>query len=248
MKYQIKEFAQLTGVSVRTLHYYDEIGLLEPSYVDEQNGYRFYNEQALERMQEILLFRELDFPLKKIIEILSSPNYDKRTALDRQKNLLILKQERLRQLINAIDKAAKGEETMNFKAFKNNEYEIAREKYAQEVKSKWGNTDAFKEYEEKSSNYTKEKQEKIIIGLDGLIADFANCMKSGTKPTHQAAQDLVDRWKDFITKNYYTCTKEILSGLGVMYIADERFKENIDKHGDGTAEFMSKAIDMYCNH
>ena len=84
MKQQIKEFAELTGVSVRTLHYYDEIGLLKPSYVDEQNGYRFYDETSLERMQEILFYRELDFPLKSIAEILASPNYDKQKALAEQ--------------------------------------------------------------------------------------------------------------------------------------------------------------------
>lgn len=98
MKLQIKEFAELTGVSVRTLHYYDEIGLLKPSFVDEQNGYRFYNEASLERMQEILFYRELDFPLKSIAEILASPNYDKQKALAEQKRLLMLKKERLAQM------------------------------------------------------------------------------------------------------------------------------------------------------
>ena len=98
MKLQIKEFAELTGVSVRTLHYYDEIGLLKPSFVDEQNGYRFYNEASLERMQEILFYRELDFPLKSIAEILASPNYDKQKALVEKKRLLMLKKERLAQM------------------------------------------------------------------------------------------------------------------------------------------------------
>ena len=95
MKLQIKEFAELTGVSVRTLHYYDEIGLLKPSYVDEQNGYRFYDENSLERMQEILFYRELDFPLKSIAEILASPNYDKQKVLAEQKRLLTLKKEQI---------------------------------------------------------------------------------------------------------------------------------------------------------
>ena len=97
MKLQIKEFAELTGVSVRTLHYYDEIGLLKPSYVDEQNGYRFYDENPLERMQEILFYRELDFSLKSIVEILASPNYNKQKALAEQKRLLTLKKDRLEE-------------------------------------------------------------------------------------------------------------------------------------------------------
>ena len=106
---QIKEFAELTGVSVRTLHYYDEIGLLKPSEVDAQNGYRFYDEKSLERMQEILFYRELDFSLKTISEILSSPDYDKQQALSRQRKLLLAKKERLEQLIKAIDCVEKGE-------------------------------------------------------------------------------------------------------------------------------------------
>lgn len=109
MKLQIREFAKLTGVSVRTLHFYDEIGLLKPSSVDEQNGYRFYDEYALTQMQEILFYRELDFPLKEIRMILSSPDYDKQNALKKQKHLLILKKERLERLISALDSAMKGE-------------------------------------------------------------------------------------------------------------------------------------------
>ena len=98
MKMQIKEFADFTGVSVRTLHYYDEIGLLMPAFVDKTTGYRFYDENSLLRMQEILFYRELDFPLKSIGEILSSPNYDKSKALKEQKQLLTLKKERLERL------------------------------------------------------------------------------------------------------------------------------------------------------
>ena len=107
MKMQINEFAKLAGVSIRTLHYYDEIGLLKPAFVDEQNGYRFYDEISLERMQEILFYRELDFELKSIAEILSSPDYDKQKALAEQRKLLILKKERLERIIAALDSAEK---------------------------------------------------------------------------------------------------------------------------------------------
>ena len=118
---QIKDFAEFTGVSVRTLHYYDEIGLLRPAFVDRATGYRFYDENSLLRMQEILFYRELDFSLKSIGEILSSPHYDKNKALNEQKQLLILKKERLERLISAIDCAVKGENVM--KAFDNSEFE-----------------------------------------------------------------------------------------------------------------------------
>ena len=121
MKMQIKEFAEFTGVSVRTLHYYDEIGLLMPAFVDKTTGYRFYDEKSFLRMQEILFYRELDFSLKRIKEILSSPNYDKSKALTEQKHLLTLKKERLERLISAIDGAVKGENVMT--AFDNSEFE-----------------------------------------------------------------------------------------------------------------------------
>ena len=246
MKMYIKEFAKLTGVSVRTLHYYDEIGLLKPSAVDEQNGYRFYDKRSLERMQEILFYRELDFPLKSISEILASPNYDKQKALTEQRRLLTLKKERLERLISALDSAVKGENTMNMNVFDNSEFEAEREKYAREAKEKWGSTAAYKESTEKTRGYSKEKWGEINSGMDSLIAEFAECVKNGAQPTDDVAQKLVKKWQDFITENYYTCTNEILSGLGEMYTADERFKENIDRHGEGTAEFMSAAIKVYC--
>lgn len=245
MKLHIREFAKLTGVSVRTLHYYDEIGLLKPCSVDEQNGYRLYDEQSLQRMQEILFYRELDFPLKSISEILSSPDYDKQTALREQKHLLILKKERLERLINALDSAMKGE-NMSMNVFDNSEFEAQREKYAKEAKEKWGGTAAYKESAEKTANYDKDKWKEINNGMNDIIGEFAECARSGAKPSDPSAQALVKKWQDHISENYYACTKEILAGLGEMYTADERFKENIDKQGEGTAVFMSEAIKAYC--
>ena len=130
MKLQIKEFACLTGVSVRTLHYYDEIGLLSPAFVDGDTGYRYYDEASLLRMQQILFYRELDFSLKSIGTILSSPDYDKNKAMEEQKNLLLLKKERLARLISAIDDAMKGVSVMH--AFDNSEFE----KHKTEAKEK----------------------------------------------------------------------------------------------------------------
>lgn len=245
MKMHIREFAKLTGVSVRTLHYYDEIGLLKPSFVDEQNGYRFYDERCLERMQEILFYRELDFPLKDIGEILSSPDYDKQTALKEQRRLLTLKKERLERLIAALDGAMKGE-NLSMNIFDNSEYEAQREQYAKEAKEKWGTTDAYKESAEKTKDYSKEKWADVSAGMNSLMAEFAQCNNNGFAPDSSEAQVLVKKWQDYITENYYTCTKEILAGLGEMYACDERFKANIDKHGTGTAEFMCQAIRVYC--
>ena len=243
MKMQIKEFAKLTGVSVRTLHYYDEIGLLKPALVDAQNGYRFYDENSLLRMQEILFYRELDFPLKSILEILSSPDYDKKKALAEQRKLLELKKERLERIIDALDGATKGKVTMT--AFDNSDYETARKQYENEAKERWGKTQAYKEHAEKTNDYSKDKWQEINDGLMAVFTKFAECLKDGHAADSAEAQALVKELQNYITENYYTCTDEILAGLGQMYVADERFKANINKNSDGTAEFVSKAIEIY---
>lgn len=245
MKLYIREFAKLTGVSVRTLHFYDEIGLLRPSSVDEQNGYRFYDEKSLARMQEILFCRELDFPLKEIRMILSSPDYDKQKALKEQKHLLTLRKERLERLIFALDGAMKGE-IVNMNVFDNSEFEAKRGEYAKEAREKWGNTAAYKESAEKTAGYSKDKWVQVNSAMDERIAEFADCKRKGLAPDSEGAQLLAKKWQNFITENYYTCTKEILAGLGEMYVADERFQKNIDRHGDGTAQFMHDAIKAYC--
>jgi len=115
-----------------------------------------------------------------------------------------------------------------------------------EIRSRWGNTDAYREHEQKTKNYTKEKWAEANEGLMAIFAEFAACKQSGVDANSNEAQALVSKLQSHITTNYYTCTDEILAGLGKMYIADERFKENIDKYGDGTAEFASKAITAFC--
>jgi DNA-binding transcriptional MerR regulator len=237
---QIKEFAEVTGVSVRTLHYYDEIGLLVPAFVEQNTGYRYYDETSLLRMQEILFYRELDFSLKSIGEMLSSPNYDTNKALKEQKKLLTLKKERLERLISAIDDAMKGENVM--KAFDSSEFN----KHKAEVKERWGKTDAYKEHEEKTKGYSKDKWNNLADEMNEIMAEFAACMKEGNEPDSGEAQNFVKMLQDHITKSYHHCTDEILFGLGQMYVADERFKHNIDKHGEGTAAFICEAIKIYC--
>ena len=237
MKMQIKEFAELTGVSVRTLHYYDEIGLLKPSEVDAQNGYRFYDENAFARMQEILFYRELDFSLKTISEILSSPDYDKQQALSRQRKLLLSKKERLEQLIAAIDSVEKGEGFMKT----NNDYKALKNQYAEEVKQRWGKTAAYEEFEQR---HTSSSQAAAL--LDAVFEEFAVLNRDGVLPDSEPAKVQVEKLQQCITDNFYTCTNEILAGLGQMYVADERFRKNIDRHGEGTAEFVSGCIKSYC--
>ncbi len=240
MKMLIKDFSLLTGVSVRTLHYYDEIGLLKPCEVDRFTSYRYYDENSFLRMQEILFYRELDFSLKSISEILSSPDYDKERALSEQKKLLILKKERIERLISAIDSAKKGIDVMS--AFDNSEFE----KYKDEAKSRWGSTDAYKEYSEKSKGYSEDKFSALSEGMNSVMGEFSQCMKEENPPASEKAQKLCEKLQSYITENFYTCTKEILSGLGQMYVFDERFRNNINNHGEGTAEYISEALKIYC--
>jgi len=240
MKMLVKEFAEYTGVSVRTLHYYDEIGLLKPALVDRTTNYRYYDEESLLRMQEILFYRELDFSLKSISEILSSPGYDTRKSLEEQKILLTLKKERLERLITSIDDAMKGANVM--RAFDNSEFE----KHKVEAQEKWGKTDAYKQHAEKATHYTKQKWNELSEGMNQIMAEFAFCMGKNNNPDSEEAQCLVQMLQNHISENYYLCTNEILAGLGQMYVADERFKSNIDKHADGTAAFICEAIEVFC--
>lgn len=240
MKMRIQEFARLTGVSVRTLHYYDEIELLVPACVDKDTGYRYYDQASLLRMQEILFYRELDFSLKSIGQILSSPNYDAKQSLSEQRNLLILKKERLERLISAIDHAMKGENVMS--AFDNSKFDA----YKAEARQRWGNTDAYREHAERTKNYSKTKWKELAGEMNKIFAEFALCMKNGETPDSAEVQNLVKALQDHITGNYYPCTNEILAGLGQMYAADERFRSSIDGNGDGTARFVSEAIEAYC--
>ena len=118
--------------------------------------------------------------------------------------------------------------------------------YNAEAEEKWGKTDAYKEYEKKTADYSGQKWDDVVNGMDHIMAEFAICMRKDESPDSAEAQNLVKMLQNYITENFYLCTKEILAGLGQMYVADERFRKNIDKHADGTAVFISEAIAVYC--
>lgn len=146
---KINEVAKLTGVTVRALHYYDKIGLLKPEEITEA-GYRIYSENDLETLQQILFFRELDFSLNEIKEMIQNQLYDKTEALEKQKELLMQKRARLDELITLVEGTLKGEREMSFKEFDMTEIEENKKKYAEEVKERWGTTKAYAEYENKA--------------------------------------------------------------------------------------------------
>jgi len=240
---KINEVAKLTGVTARTLHYYDEIGLLSPSEIT-QTGYRLYDDIALKILQQILFFRELDFPLSQIKEIITNPVFDTTLVLQNHKALLTKKRERIDRLIGLLDKTIKGGSNMSFKEFDTSEIEAMKEKYAAEAKEKWGHTNAYTESTNKTAQYNAQKWQEIQENQSEIFSNFAKNMDK--QPDHPNVQELVKQWQDFLTNNFYTCTNEILQGLGQMYVADMRFTNNIDKHTKGLAAFISKAIDVYC--
>lgn len=250
MEYKIKEVAELVGVTVRTLHYYDEIGLLKVSKLTEA-GYRIYTESDLDTLQQILFFRELDFSLQQIKSIMNNPNFDKKHALEGQKDILTKKKKRLEKIINSIDKTIgnmkKGENkdmADMFKAFDMSEVYNQQKKYEKEVKEKYGNTSAYVESQKKTKKYNKEDWSRISEESNIIFENIAKLMDR--KVDDPEVQREIENWRNHITNNFYNCTKEIFVGLGQMYIYDERFTKNIDKVKPGLAKFLSEAIEFYC--
>lgn len=237
----VNEVSKLTGVSIRTLHYYDQIGLLHPSSITDA-GYRLYDDTALERLQQILLFRELEFPLKDINKIINDKDFDRNKALNQQIELLTIKKEHLEHLITfARGIKLTGVKNMDFSAFDKRKID----EYTKQAKEQWGNTDAYKEFQQKSKNRSQEDQAQITNSLMNLFVEFGQMRDSA--PDSEKVQSQVKKLQEYISEHFYNCTKEILSGLGKMYGAGGEFTENIDKAaGDGCAEFASKAIEIYC--
>ncbi|MBR1585013.1 MAG: MerR family transcriptional regulator [Clostridia bacterium] len=238
----VHEVSQLTGVSVRTLHYYDEQGLLSPRRA-EGSAYRIYTEDDLERLQMILLYRALEFPVKDVKRILDSPDFDRNRALEQQIDLLTLRQEHIGHLITfAWGIYMMGVKNMDFSAFDTRKLDD----YVHQAKAMWGKTDAYQEFEEKQKGRTEEDERQLAAGINEIFATFGEIRDQ--PPEGQAAQALVERLRQFITRHAYTCTPQILRGLGKMYVGGGAFTENIDAlGGPGTAAFAARAVDNYCD-
>jgi DNA-binding transcriptional MerR regulator len=243
----VNEVAKLTGISTRTLHYYDEIGLLKPNK-NKFTKYRNYSDIDLEILQQILFFRELDFSLKEIKKIINSSSFDKNKALNNHKKLLMLKRERLDKLIGLVENTLIGGSKMSFNEFDYKKIEIHKEKYKKEAEERWGNTDAYKESKVKTSSYGADDWKRIDAESKAIYQKFCENMDNSNDPSSPEVQAIVKQWQNHITKNFYNCTKEILKGLGSMYVDDERFTKNIDSYKPGLAKFMSNAIEAYCKN
>lgn len=237
----VNEVSKLTGVSIRTLQYYDSIGLLKPDKYTEA-GYRLYGDVSLERLQQILLFRELEFPLKEIKEIIDAPNFDRNKALEQQIELLTLKKEHLENLIHfARGIKALGVKNMDFSAFDTSKID----EYSKRAKEQWGKTPEYREFEEKAKNWTREEEKRMADDFMQIFAEFGQMKEQN--PSDEKVQLQVKKLQDYISQHFYHCTNEILSCLGKMYSGGGEFTENIDSVGGaGTAEFTDNAIQIYC--
>ena len=239
----VHEVSRITGLSIRTLQYYDKIDLLKPTNYSKA-GYRLYGDTELEKLQQIMLFRELEFPLKEIKEIVNGTDFDKRKALDQQIELLELKKEHIDNLIGfARTIRARGVNhiKLDFSAFDRSKLD----EYFRRAKEMWNKTPQYKEFTEKSKNWTKQDEDRIMDDFMKIFEKLGKIRK--LDPASDLAQKYIQEIKDFITDHLYTCTNEILYGLGKVYAGGGEFTENIDKiGGKGTCEFTYQAIKIYC--
>lgn len=245
MAMKVKEIADLVGISVRTLHYYDQIGLLVPDEVTE-SGYRLYSDRNLEMLQQILFFRELGFPLKRIKEIIASPAFDQREALVFQRKLLLEKRRRIDQMLETIDKTIlhlKGEIEMTkeekFKGFAFN-----RNPYEEEAKQRWGSA-AVDKANAKLAALSKAEQETLAERMNEIYRRLAE-LRHGS-PASPEAQAAIKDWYDLLNSNFSAYSPEVFRALGQMYVDDERFTKNIDQFGEGLAAFMRDAMACFAD-
>lgn len=237
----VHEVSRLTGVSIRTLQYYDKIGLLPPAEYT-QSGYRLYDDTALEKLQQILLFRELEFPLKDIKGIMESSHFDRRKALVQQVKLLTLKMEHIQNLIGLAREIIKnGGNPMDFSAFNTEKLKA----YTAQAKAAWGMTPEYKEYEERTKGRTTAENHALQEQLMNIFKELGRL--KGLDAADCAVQRQIGKLQQFISDHFYTCSDAVFSRLGKMYAAGGDFTENINKAaGEGTAEFVNEAIQLYC--
>ena len=244
MKYTVKQLAKLAGVTTRTLHYYDEIGLLRPESHGD-NGYRYYGNEAILRLQQILFFRELDFSLDQIKAIIDRPDFDMLRALESHKRALSERVERIHHLIHTVDQTIlhlQGEIVMAQKDFYTGFDEEKQKGYADEATRRWGNTAASSQQRWEESS--REQKNEILAELHDISEGVAAHMEQG--PEGPEVQYWIERWHKAINAHFYDCSLEIFESLGHMYVEDPAFTETYEKIRPGMAAFMEKAMVHYC--
>ncbi|MET3682804.1 DNA-binding transcriptional MerR regulator [Alkalibacillus flavidus] len=233
---KVQDVASLVGISVRTLHHYDEIGLLTPDK-DPQTGYRDYSDDDLTMLQHILFFKELGLPLKDIKEIIHNPAYDQLEALQLHRQMLLNKRAQLDRMLETVDGAIEAQKggisVANEEKFKGFDFSV--NPYEEEVRERWGDA-KVDEAQSNVAQMDESKQEE----MNAIYRELATIRD--VDPTSTEAQTAIKKWYDFLNHNVATYTPEMFKGLGMMYVQDERFEQNIDQFGDGLAKFMSETM------
>lgn len=244
MSYSVSAVARLSGVTVRTLHHYDEIGLLIPSERTAA-GYRRYREADLERLHQIRTYRELGFSLAEIATLLAEPRSGTLTHLRRQHRLLLAQQERLRKLVEAIEFMMEARQ-VGIQLTPQERFEVFGdfdpEQHADEVERRWGGTEAYRESQRRTAAYRKEDWQRIKAETDELYRRVAEAVRDGVAADSTEAMDLAEQHRAQISEWFYDCSYEIHRGLAEMYLADHRFTESLDRYGSGVAAYLREAI------
>lgn len=247
--YTVKQLADLAGVTIRTLHHYDRIGLLKPSSVGG-NGYRYYDEPALYRLQQVLFYRELGMPLEEIGRIIARRGFDRLTALRSHRAALESEVKRLRRLIRTIDETTKhleGKTEMNPKELFAGFSEEEQEKLAAEAEQKW-DPQTVRDSNRRWKAYSPEEKSRILEQGSAVYTDLARLMPRGdarpASPASPEVQAVIARWHKHLL-NFWSPSDQQLLGLADLYNDDPRFRANYEKIAPGLAEFMRKAVKAY---
>ncbi|MCM1974364.1 MULTISPECIES: MerR family transcriptional regulator [Streptomyces] len=244
MSYSVGQVAGFAGVTVRTLHHYDDIGLLAPS---ERNraGHRRYSDADLDRLQQILFYRELGFPLEEVAALLDDPDTDPRAHLRRQHELLTARIEKLRKMAAAVEQAMEAR-TMGINLTPEERFEVFGDKdpeqYREEAEARWGDTEAYAESQRRAATYTKEDWKRIQAEVDDWGRRYAALVAAGEEPSGEAAMDLAEEHREHISRTYFEVPYEMHLCFGDMYVSDERFKQFYDAMHPGLAEHLRDAI------
>ena len=242
--YSVGRVADLSGVTIRTLHHYDEIGLLSPGGRSDV-GYRVYEDSDLERLQRILFYRELGFTLKEISTIIDDPGIDAMGHLRRQRGLLVARIEHLGAMVDAIDYELEAR-TMDINLTPEERLEVfgefRPEYYAEEAERRWGDSDAYKESNRRVSKYTKEDWLQLKAEADEVEAGLAAAFETNLAPGSEEAMAGAEAHRQHISRWFYECTYEIHRGLAEMYVSDERFRSHYDERAPGLASFIRDAV------
>lgn len=248
---KVGEVAALVGVSVRTLHHYDRIGLLHPQAASPA-GYRLYLESDLERLQQILFFRELDVGLDETAAILNQPGFDRRQALERHRELLAMRIARLGRLVDTVDRTLRqmgGEGSMKdkemFRAFSLEEIEAHEKKHAREAEARYGGSEAWKVSRKRYAGYTGEEKTRIMEQGDRIFRTIAGLMEE--PEGSDAVQAAISEWRDHIDRSFYPCPTDLFRGLAELYVSDERFEATFEAIRPGLAAYMSRAMGIWCD-